>query len=79
MAIAPTGKWEVHVSVRAGSADEDRFIELLDQFKSACLASQLVHTNPEQAWVRFGDIDGDDELAAFACADLELVNIVQRV
>lgn len=70
-------KFDVLVSIRSGSADEDRFIGLEVEYGNARLASYVVHRDPTRAWVQFGTKD-HEYTSAFNCGDLELVKVVQR-
>lgn len=71
-------KFDVLVSIRSGTQDEERFIGLDVEYGNARLASHIVHREPSRAWVQFGTSKDHEQMQAFNCSDLEIVKVVQR-
>lgn len=71
-------KFDVLVSIRSGTPDEERFITLNGEYGNARLASHIVHREPSRAWVQFGKSKEHEQLQAFNCGDLEIVKVIQR-
>ena len=76
--LVAAGKFDVLVSIRSGTPDEERFISLDVEYGNARLAGHIVHREPSRAWVQFGTDPYHEQLHAFSCGDLEIVKVVQR-
>ena len=76
--LVAVGKFDVMVSIRNGTPDEERFISLDVEYGNARLAGHIVHREPSRAWVQFGTDPHPEQLHAFSCSDLEIVKVVQR-
>lgn len=76
--LVAAGKFDVMVSIRSGTPDEERFISLEVDYGNARLAGHVVHREASRAWVQFGTDPDHEQLHAFSCSDLEIVKVVQR-
>lgn len=76
--LVAAGKFDVMVSIRSGTPDEEHFISLEVEYGNARLAGHIVHREPSRAWVQFGTDQDREQLHAFSCGDLEIVKVVQR-
>lgn len=77
-ALIPAAAVRILVMIVSDSPDADAFHEKATKHGIATLADDVVHSDHNRAWIRFGVGSGNDELMSVSCMDLEINKIVAR-
>ncbi len=70
---------DIFVGIAESSASCDVFARDVKKYGVAQLENNLVHTDPEMAWVIFGRGTDSSQIAPYRCSDLVILKITRRV